>query len=123
MRCAELARLWLNPIMSIILLIMTAVLANVLAPYDPTATGVGVPMSSPSTQYPLGTDMLGRDMLSRVIYGSRVALYVGVFALIPAIVVGVPLGVVAGFYGGAVDNLIMRLMDILLAFPIFLLAI
>jgi ABC-type dipeptide/oligopeptide/nickel transport system permease subunit len=88
----------------IILLIMTAVLADVLAPYDPTATGVGVPMSPPSAQFPLGTDMLGRDMLSRIIYGSRVALYVGVFALVPAIDVGVPLGVIAGFYGGAVDK-------------------
>ena len=106
----------------IILLIMIAVFADVLAPYDPTATGSGVPMSPPSAQHPLGTDMLGRDMLSRIIYGSRVALYVGVFSLVPAIVVGIPLGVIAGFYGGAVDNVIMRLMDIILAFPIFLLA-
>jgi len=106
----------------IIMLIMIAVFADVLAPYDPTATGSGVPMSPPSAQHPLGTDMLGRDMLSRIIYGSRVALYVGVFSLVPAIVVGIPLGVIAGFYGGAVDNVIMRLMDIILAFPIFLLA-
>jgi peptide/nickel transport system permease protein len=107
----------------ILLLIMIALLADMLAPYEPTATGVGVPMSPPSAQYPLGTDMLGRDMLSRGIYGTRIALYVGVFALVPAIVVGVPLGVIAGFYGGAVDQVIMRLMDIILAFPIFLLAI
>ena len=79
-------------------------------------------MSPPSAQHPLGTDMLGRDMLSRVIYGSRIALYVGVCSLVPAIVAGIPLGVIAGFYGGAVDQVIMRLMDIILAFPIFLLA-
>ena len=98
-------------------------LAGVLAPYDPTATGSGEPMSPPNWQHPLGTDMLGRDMLSRVIYGSRVALYVGVLSLVPAIFAGVPLGVIAGFYGGIIDNVIMRLMDIILAFPIFLLAI
>src|SRR5207244_12610327 len=74
----------------IILLIMIAVFADVLAPYDPTASGSGVPKSAPSQQHPVGTDMLGRDMLSRIIYGSRVALYVGVFSLVPAIVVGLP---------------------------------
>lgn len=106
----------------IVLLVLTALLADILAPYDPTATG-GLPMSPPTFQYPLGTDMLGRDMLSRVIHGSRVAIYVGLLSLVLAIFVGIPLGVVAGFYGGAIDNLIMRVMDIILAFPIFLLAI
>ena len=107
----------------IVVLVLTAILADVLAPYEPTATGSGVPMSPPNWQHPLGTDMLGRDMLSRVIYGSRVALYVGVLSLILPICAGIPLGVISGFYGGALDNVIMRLMDIMLAFPIFLLAI
>ena len=107
----------------IVVLVLTALLAGVLAPYDPTATGSGEPMLLPNWQHPLGTDMLGRDMLSRIIYGSRVALYVGVLSLVPAIVAGVPLGVISGFYGGIIDNVIMRLMDIMLAFPIFLLAI
>jgi peptide/nickel transport system permease protein len=107
----------------IVVLVLTAILADVLAPYEPTATGSGVPMSLPSWQHPLGTDMLGRDMLSRVIYGSRVALYVGVLSLVLPICAGIPLGVISGFYGGALDNVIMRLMDIMLAFPIFLLAI
>lgn len=106
----------------IIALILTACLADVLAPYSPTATG-GIPMSPPTWDNLLGTDVLGRDMLSRVIHGSRVALYVGVLSLVLAVLVGIPLGVVAGFYGGAVDNTIMRVMDIILAFPIFLLAI
>ena len=96
----------------IVVLVLTAMLADVLAPYDPTATGSGVPMMLPSGPHPLGTDMLGRDMLSRVVHGSRVA-----------IVAGIPLGVVSGFYGGAIDNVIMRVMDVMLAFPIFLLAI
>src|SRR5438093_13300399 len=81
----------------IIVLVLTAMLAGVLAPYDPTATGSGEPMLLPNWQHPLGTDMLGRDMLSRVIHGSRVALYVGVLSLVPAIVAVVPLGVISGF--------------------------
>lgn len=102
-------------------LILVAGLADVLAPYHPTATG-GLPMAPPSWEHLLGTDVLGRDMLSRVLHGSRVALSVGVLSLVLAVLVGIPLGVSAGFYGGRVDHLIMRGMDILLAFPIFLLA-
>jgi peptide/nickel transport system permease protein len=104
-------------------LLLTAIFANVLAPYDPTNSAGGEIMAPPSWAYPMGTDMLGRDMLSRVIYGSRVSVYVGVLSLILAIFVGIPLGVVAGYYGGMLDNCIMRCMDIILAFPIFLLAI
>ena len=107
----------------IVVLALTAMLADVLAPYDPTATGSGVPMMLPGGLHPLGTDMLGRDMLSRVVHGSRVAIYVGVLSLLLPIVAGIPLGVVSGFYGGAIDNVIMRVMDVMLAFPIFLLAI
>ena len=66
----------------IVVLVLTAMLADVLAPYNPTATGSGEPMSPPNGQHPLGTDMLGRDMLSRVIHGSRVAIYVGVLSLL-----------------------------------------
>jgi peptide/nickel transport system permease protein len=107
----------------IILLVFTAILADVLAPYDPIATFVEYTMSPPSWQFPLGTDMLGRDVLSRVIHGTRVSLYVGVLSLVLAIFVGIPLGVISGFYGGVIDNCIMRVMDVILAFPIFLLAI
>jgi peptide/nickel transport system permease protein len=71
----------------------------------------------------MGTDLLGRDVLSRVIHGSRVSVYVGVVSILLAIFVGIPLGTVAGFYGGHVDQVIMRIMDVMLAFPIFLLAI
>jgi len=107
----------------IVVLVLTALLADVLAPFEPTATGSGVPMSLPNWQHPLGTDMLGRDMLSRVIYGSRVALYVGVLSLVLPLCAGIPLGVISGFYGGVLDNVIMRLMDIMLALPSLLLAI
>lgn len=107
----------------IIVLILAAIFADILAPYDPTQSAGGEVMAPPSWSYPLGTDMLGRDMLSRVLHGCRVSLYVGVLSLVLAIVLGIPLGVVAGYYGGAIDNCIMRCMDIILAFPIFLLAI
>ena len=107
----------------IVVLVLTAIFADVIAPYGPTEIFSQDTMSPPSWTHPMGTDLLGRDVLSRVIYGSRVSLYVGVFALVPAILLGVPLGIIAGFYGGPLDNLIMRIMDIILAFPIFLLAI
>src|SRR3989441_1240612 len=77
----------------------------------------------PSWDHPLGTDQLGRDMLSRVIHGTRISLLVGVSSVLLALFVGVPFGMIAGFYGGRVDTLIMRVMDLILAFPIYLLAI
>jgi peptide/nickel transport system permease protein len=106
----------------VMLLLLVALLANVVAPYSPTET-TPVSMSPPTWQNLMGTDLLGRDVLSRVIHGSRVSVYVGVVSILLAIVVGIPLGTVAGFYGGHTDQVIMRLMDIMLAFPIFLLAI
>jgi peptide/nickel transport system permease protein len=105
------------------LLVLTAIFADLVAPYGPTEIFSQEAMSPPTWTHLMGTDLLGRDVLSRVIYGSRVSIYVGVFSLVLAIVLGIPLGVFAGFYGGVLDNLIMRVMDIILAFPIFLLAI
>jgi peptide/nickel transport system permease protein len=106
----------------VLFLLLVAALADVLAPYGPTQTTPNS-MAPPTWQHPMGTDLLGRDVLSRIIYGSRVSIYVGVVATALGTILGVPLGLVAGFYGGRLDNLIMRLMDVLLAFPIFLLAI
>lgn len=104
------------------LLLLVALLADVVAPYSPTET-TPESISPPTWQHLMGTDLLGRDVLSRVIYGSRVSVYVGVTSIVLAIFIGIPLGTVAGFYGGRVDQVIMRIMDIMLAFPIFLLAI
>ena len=104
------------------LLLLVALLADVVAPFSPTET-TPASISPPSWQNLMGTDLLGRDVLSRVIHGSRVSVYVGVVSILLAIFVGIPLGTVAGFYGGRTDQIIMRLMDIILAFPIFLLAI
>jgi peptide/nickel transport system permease protein len=107
---------------------LTALLAPVLAQEHPNERGIfkAFPRErkqSPSREHPMGTDDLGRDMLSLIIYGSRVSIQVGVFAVGFAIVVGSTLGAIAGYVGGHLDNLIMRLMDIMLAFPTILLAL
>jgi len=104
-------------------LVVVAIFADVLAPQSPTASDQRHTFEAPSRAYPLGTDQLGRDMLSRLIHGSRISLAVGVASVLLALFVGVPLGLIAGFYGGRLDAGIMRLMDLILAFPIYLLAI
>ena len=104
------------------ILIMT-VFAPVLSPYDPIVQGVGPANATPSWEHWAGTDSFGRDMLSRIIYGSRIALIVGVLSVLLAMVIGVVLGLIAGYYGGWLDALIMRVMDGLFAFPIIILAI
>jgi ABC-type dipeptide/oligopeptide/nickel transport system permease subunit len=102
---------------------LLAVCADVLAPYDPIAQGVGPPLAGPSLAHWAGTDSFGRDMLSRMIHGARIALAVGVLSVLLSMVVGVSLGLVAGYYGGLVDTVIMRVMDGLFAFPVIFLAI
>ena len=104
------------------LLLLVAAFAGVIAPYSPTQTGPES-ISPPTWNHLMGTDLLGRDVFSRVIHGSRVSVYVGVVSIIFSLLIGIPLGMIAGFYGGHIDNLIMRCMDVMLAFPIFLLAI
>jgi peptide/nickel transport system permease protein len=106
----------------VLLLFLVAALADVLAPYSPTQT-TPASLTVPTWQHLMGTDLLGRDVFSRVLHGSRVSVYVGVVSILLAILVGIPLGMVAGYYGGRADQVIMRLMDVMLAFPIFLLAI
>lgn len=110
------------------IVILAALFAPVLAQQDPNENGVfkAYPQERkqpPSLKYPMGTDDLGRDMLSLIIYGARISLLVGVFAVGVAIIVGATLGAIAGYAGGVVDNVIMRVMDIMLAFPTILLAL
>lgn len=105
-------------------LVLVALLAPVLAPHDPTravAPTYGDP-SPPSLAFPMGTDQLGRDVLSRVIYGARVSLTVGVAAMAMTVAIGVMVGLMSGFFGGAVDFVLMRLTDVMLALPALLLA-
>jgi peptide/nickel transport system permease protein len=104
-------------------MVAMAIFAPLISPYDPLAQGVGTPMASPNTAHWAGTDSFGRDILSRIIFGSRVALIVGIASVLLAMVVGVTLGLVSGYYGGLVDVVIMRIMDGLFAFPIIILAI
>jgi peptide/nickel transport system permease protein len=104
-------------------LLVVAAFADVLAPYSPTDTDQTATFAPPSWEHPLGTDQLGRDMLSRIIHGTRISLIVGVSSVLLALFVGVPFGMIAGYYGGQVDRLVMRVMDLILAFPIYLLAI
>jgi peptide/nickel transport system permease protein len=105
-------------------LISIAAFADVLAPYGPAQiVPGGGSLEPPNWQHPMGVDLLGRDVFSRVIYSSRIAFYVGIVSIILSLLPGIPLGIVAGFYGGRIDKAIMTVMDIILAFPIFLLAI
>lgn len=108
-------------ILSILLLV--AIFAPLIAPYDYRASSMPESLKPPSWSHWLGTDELGRDILSRIIYGARVSLKVGVEAIAISLFVGIFLGAIAGYYGGFIDNLIMRFMDIMLAFPPLLLAI
>jgi peptide/nickel transport system permease protein len=94
-----------------------------LAPYDPGATFVGPPNAAPSPAHPFGTDWAGRDQLSRVLVGGRYTLGIGLVAVLLALCVGIPLGAIAGYVGGRVDELVMRVVDVLYAFPFLVLAI
>ncbi|MCA1668687.1 MAG: ABC transporter permease [Thermomicrobia bacterium] len=105
------------------IVVLTALFAPLLAPYDPTQKNTRNLLKAPTFQHPLGTDELGRDTLSRVIYGARISLEVGVIAVGISLVIGVLLGLVAGYTGGATDAIIMRIMDGLLAFPALVLAL
>jgi peptide/nickel transport system permease protein len=107
----------------VVVLVVVALFADVLAPQSPTANDQTQTFARPSWEHPLGTDQMGRDMLSRAIHGTRISLLVGVSSVFLALFVGVPFGLIAGYYGGRVDSVIMRAMDLILAFPIYLLAI
>jgi peptide/nickel transport system permease protein len=110
----------------IVLLILVAIFAPVLAPHPADAGSVTHPvdtLASPGAGHPLGTDQLGRDVLTRVLYGARTSLLIVLGVLALSALIGVPLGIIAGATGGWVDDVIMRITDIFLAFPALLLAL
>lgn len=107
----------------VLLLLLVAAFAPLVAPYDPFELRVGPPKAPPSTEFPFGTDDVGRDMLSRVMYGARITVQIGVISVALALGIGVTIGLVAGFYGGGIDTLLMRFTDVMLAFPGFLLTL
>ncbi|HEY0788902.1 MAG TPA: nickel transporter permease [Thermoanaerobaculia bacterium] len=106
-----------------IALVVVALAAPLIAPHDPNWQETARRLEGPSKEHPLGLDDLGRDVLSRVVYGARVSLRVGFSVVVLASTVGILLGAIAGYFGGKVDTAIMRLSDVLLAFPGILLAI
>src|SRR5437867_8374097 len=103
--------------------VLLALAAPWIAISDPVKTDWSQVRKAPSAAHPLGTDDLGRDVLSRVIYGTRISMQAGVFSILLAMAIGVPAGLVAGFYRGVFDQLIMRLTDAWLSFPFLILAI
>jgi ABC-type dipeptide/oligopeptide/nickel transport system permease subunit len=101
----------------VVLIIASSLLASHLTPYEPIGRNVKDRMLAPSLQYPMGTDSLGRDVLARVLYGGQISLLVGFLSISIAFVIGVPIGLISGYFGGRVDSIAMRLMDLILAFP------
>lgn len=106
----------------VLLTIVVSVLAPVVAPYPPGAL-TGVPLASPSGAHWLGTDGLGRDVLSRIIWGGRVSLEAGALATLLAVIIALPIGLAAGYFRGPLDTIVMRVTDTVLAFPFIVLAI
>jgi peptide/nickel transport system permease protein len=103
--------------------VLVAALAPLLSPYDPVSADFANVLSPPARAHPFGTDDIGRDILSRVVYGSRISLQAGLFTVAVALCIGLPLGLVAGYLGGRVDNVIMRGLEVILSFPGLVLAL
>jgi peptide/nickel transport system permease protein len=103
--------------------LLVAVTANWIAPYDPLATDYGAMLARPSAAHWLGTDAFGRDVLTRILYGSRTAMLVGFVAALVGATVGAVIGVASAYFGGKIDLAIQRVMDIFLAFPLIILAL
>ena len=107
----------------IFLMVLTALFADVLAPYDPYEISQRLQFKPPSAQHWLGTDEFGRDMLTRLIYGARIALFIGFTAAFAGATTGAMLGVISAYWGGKVDLILQRVMDVILAFPLLILAL
>jgi len=101
----------------VVILVALALLAPAIAPWDPNRPDVRKILDAPSKAHPLGTDQLGRDVLSRMLYGARVSLAVGFVSVGIATMIGIALGAAAGYHGGTIDALVMRLVDLMLVFP------
>lgn len=125
----RLARLWKrNPaiIMGVVLVLFITLMAFIgpsIAPYDPIKHDYSARLQAPSSTHVLGTDKFGRDILSRILYGTRVDLQIGVISVIVPFIFGVLIGLASGYFGGLLDNLLMRFVDINVAFPFYVLVI
>jgi peptide/nickel transport system permease protein len=107
----------------IIFALASATLIAVFSPYDPEASNIAERNTAPSLSHPMGTDALGRDLLTRVLFGGRISLTVGLLVVVFSVMIGVPIGALAGYYGGAIDSVLMRLTDSFLSLPSFLVLI
>ncbi len=107
----------------VVAVILAAVLAPVIAPHDPLEQNILSRLQPPHENYYLGTDYFGRDILSRLLYGARISLVIGIASTVIAMVVGSLIGLLAGYYGGRFDIVVMQAMDILLAFPSLILGL
>ena len=104
--------------LAVVLLFSVASLAApVISPYSPTKTNLSAMLEGPTAAHPMGTDELGRDLMARVLYGGRVSLAVGVLAVALSVTIGTAVGALAGYYGGALDNVLMRLVDFMISLP------
>lgn len=108
---------------AVLLLMILAILLAPLSPYDPQASDMSAQLQSPSREHPMGTDPLGRDVLTRVLYGGRISLSVGLMVMVITLVLGVPVGALAGYFGGWLDDLLMRITDAALSLPAMLILI
>jgi peptide/nickel transport system permease protein len=124
----KLIELWRHPngkigiIISVVLVLM-AVFAPLISPYDPNYPDTANRLAPPSTKHLFGTDQLGRDILSRIIWGSRISLSIAFLAVFVTSIIGLVVGLVSGYYGGKIDTLLMRITDIFMAFPRLVLAL
>lgn len=121
---SEIRKSWLATfgIIWLFLIVLMAVFPEAIAPYDPQATAIENSLAGPSVEHPLGTDQFGRDVLSRAIFGARVSVLVGFLTVVIAGSIGIPMGVIAGYFGGWIEDVIMRIVDGILSFPSILLA-
>lgn len=106
-----------------VVFVLAALFAPLVAPYDPAQPNFDNVLAAPGWSHWLGTDDLGRDQLSRVVYGARASMQVGVLAVVFAFIIGVPLGLLAGYYGKLADSVVSRVTDTMLAFPFLVLAV
>jgi peptide/nickel transport system permease protein len=109
--------------MGILLTLILGVILVSFSPYDPETSDMSSRLQPPSLQHPMGTDQLGRDMLTRVLYGGRISIVVALMVVVITLLVGIPVGAIAGYFGGAIDNVLMRITDVALTLPTLLVLI
>jgi len=108
---------------TILLIIIISVILVSFSPYDPTESSIMERLQPPSLQHPMGTDQLGRDLMTRVLYGGRISLSVALMVVLITLIVGMPIGAISGYFGGTIDNVLMRITDIALTLPTLLILI